>query len=63
MYMAVAKQTNTMAAQAALAVRDLAVEMCAKPWIVELSKKSQKEAVIIFSIFLIQQSSNIHVYT
>ena len=40
--MAVAKQATTIATQAALPVRDLAVEMCTRPWIVELSKNSQR---------------------
>ena len=42
MVMARAKHANTMAVQANRAVRDLAVEMFARPWIVELSRKSQK---------------------
>ena len=37
--MAVAKQAATIATQIALAVLDLAVEICTRPWIVELSKK------------------------
>ena len=47
MQMAVAKQVATIATQAALAVRDLAVEMCTRPWIVELSKNSRRVAVAI----------------
>ena len=38
MLIAMAKQANTMATQTALAVRDLAVEMCESPWTVEVSK-------------------------
>ena len=48
MWMAMAKQATTIATQAALAARDLAVEMCTNPWIVELSKKSRKDAEVIF---------------
>ena len=40
--MAVAKQATTIATQAALPVLDLAVEICTRPWIVELSKNSQR---------------------
>ena len=47
MVMAMAKQATTMAAQANLAFPDLAVEMCARPWIVELSRNSQKIPVTI----------------
>ena len=36
-----AKQATTIATQVALAVLDFAVEMCTRPWIVELSKKSE----------------------
>ena len=39
MLAAVAKQATTITTQATLAVFDLAVEMCTRPWIVELSKK------------------------
>ena len=35
-----AKQATTIATQRAFAVRDVALEMCERPWIVELSKKS-----------------------
>ena len=45
--MAKAKQATTITTQAALAARDLAVEMCTRPWIVELSKNSRKIAVAI----------------
>ena len=48
MYMATAKQATTIATQAALAALDLAVEMCTRPWIVELSKNSRIDAVAIF---------------
>ena len=50
--MAVAKQATTIATQAALPVRDLAVEMCARPWIVELSKKSRRVALAILLCLL-----------
>ena len=48
MQMAMAKQATTMQTQAALKARDLDVEMCTRPWIVELSKKSRKveEAIL-----------------
>ena len=39
MYIAKAKQATTIATQMALAARDLDVEMCTRPWIVELSEK------------------------
>ena len=48
MYMAMAKQATTIATQAALDARDLAVEMWTRPWIVELSKNSRIDAVAIF---------------
>ena len=41
MWMAKAKQATTIATQIAFAVLDLAVEMCTRPWIVELSKKPE----------------------
>ena len=41
MYKAIPKQATTIVTQAILAARDLAVEMCTRPWIVELSKNSQ----------------------
>ena len=47
--MAVAKQATTIAAQANLPIRDLAVEMCARPWIVEPSKNSRIAFVAILS--------------
>ena len=40
MKMAVAKQATTIATQATLAARDFAVEICTRPWIVELPRKS-----------------------
>ena len=40
--MAVAKQATTIDTQATLAVLELAVQMCTRPWIVELSKNLQK---------------------
>ena len=39
--MAKAKQATTIATQIALAVLVLAVEMCTRPWIVELSRNSR----------------------
>ena len=39
MLMALAKQATTMATQTALIVRDLELEICTSPWIVELSRK------------------------
>ena len=44
-WMAIAKQDTTIATQTALAALDLAVEMCTRPWIVELSKNSRIDAV------------------
>ena len=41
---AMAKQATTIANQIALAVLDFAVEMCTRPWIVELSKKLRQMA-------------------
>ena len=46
--MAMAKQATTTANQRALAVRDLDVEMCTRPWIVELSKNSRRIVEVIF---------------
>ena len=40
MLMAMEKQAITMATQTALIARDLELEMCTNPWIVELSKNS-----------------------
>ena len=40
MWMAKAKQATTIATQASFADRDLALEMCTRPWIVEFSKNS-----------------------
>ena len=48
MWMAKAKQATTIATQVALAVLDLAVEMCTRPWIVELSKMSEITFEAIF---------------
>ena len=45
---AMAKQATTMPNQASLDDLDLAVEMCTRPWIVELSKNSRIDAVAIF---------------
>ena len=47
MRMAMPKQATTIATQAALAARDLAVVMCTRPWIVELSKNSQRVAILM----------------
>ena len=44
--MAFAKQATTIATQTALAPRDLAVEICTSPWIVELSKNSRKVVIL-----------------
>ena len=49
MYTAMAKQATTIATQVALAILDLAVEMCTRPWIVEPSKKF----CYLFSILLV----------
>ena len=40
MWMAMAKQATTIATQRAFPVRDVALEMWERPWIVEFSKKS-----------------------
>ena len=45
---AMAKQATTMPNQVSLDDLDLAVEMCTRPWIVELSKNSRIDAVAIF---------------
>ena len=50
MWMAKAKQATTIANQRALAILDLAVEMCTRPWIVELSKNSLKAIDAILDI-------------
>ena len=47
MWMAKAKQATTIATQVAFAALDLAVEMCTRPWIVELSKNFLTEVVVI----------------
>ena len=47
--MAKAKQATTIANQVAFAALDLAVEMCTRPWIVELSRKSLSFAEAIVS--------------
>ena len=52
MWMAMAKQATTIATQIAFAVLDLAVEMCTRPWIVELSKKSR---ITFDTIFVIKE--------
>ena len=58
MLMAMAKQATTIATQTALAARDLAVEMCTRPWIVELSKNSRiaAEAIVMTSVNFCCQS-------
>ena len=48
MWIAEAKQATTIATQAALAALDLAVEMCIRPWIVELSRNSRTDEFAIF---------------
>ena len=53
MWIAMAKQATTIATQVALAALDLAVEMCTRPWIVELSRNSLKDAIFaIMPIYL-----------
>ena len=47
MWIAMAKQATTIVNQRALAARDLAVEMCTRPCIVELSRNLRKVAVAI----------------
>ena len=49
MLMAIAKQATTIATQRTRAARDLAVEMCTRPWIVELSRNSHRVAVAILT--------------
>ena len=58
--MATAKQAITIATQRAFAVLDLAVEMCTRPWIVELLKKSQitSDAVIVSDYVLASLDGN-----
>ena len=48
--MAEEKQTTTIANQAALVTRELLVDMCTSPWIVEFSKNSQRVAVAMFKV-------------
>ena len=52
--MAEEKQTTTIANQAALVTRDLAVDMCTSPWIVEFSKNSQRVAVTMFKAYWVK---------
>ena len=47
-----------MANQAALAIRDVDVEMCARPWIVEPSKNSRIIAVTMIT----QTPENVKMY-
>ena len=47
--MAVAKQATTIATHTALDTFDLAVEICTRPWIVELSRNSLKVAAAILN--------------
>ena len=54
--MAMAKQATTIANQIALAIFDFSLEICTRPWIVELSKKLQMDFEAIF--FLILDSSS-----
>ena len=49
MKMAMEKQIATMITHAIFAVRDLAVEIYTKPWIVELSRKSRTAVDAILS--------------
>ena len=51
MLIATAKQAATMATQAALAVRDWAVEMCESPWTVEVSKNSLRVVDVMIHLF------------
>ena len=55
MVIAMEKQASTIATQAALAVLDLAVEMCTRPWIVELSKNSENafDAILLIQEWLV----------
>ena len=48
MWMAKAKHAITIATQVTFAALDLAVEMCTRPWIVELSRNSLTAVVVIF---------------
>ena len=51
MWMATAKQATTIPNQATLAARDFAVDMCARPWIVELSRNWRRVAGAIITFF------------
>ena len=51
MWMAKAKQATTIATQIAFKVLDVAVEICARPWIVELTKKSRQIVNTFLLIF------------
>ena len=57
MWMAMEKQATTITTHKAFAVFDLAVEMCTRPWIVELSKKSE----ITFKVILLAQWQQVYV--
>ena len=50
--MAMEKAANTTVTQIAFAVLEFAVEMCTKPWIVEVSKNSRNFVKAIFLKFL-----------
>ena len=65
-HIAEAKQATTITTHKALAVQDLAEEICTSPWIVELSKKSRifatsmiKYVLPNFSIHCIVRLSNV----
>ena len=48
MWMAKPKQATTIAIQAIFAVPDFALEICKRPWIVELSRKAEISFAAIF---------------
>ena len=49
MTMATEKETTTTATQANIPARDLAAAICARPWMVELSRNSRKAVLTILS--------------
>ena len=48
MWMAKPKQATTIAIHASFAVPDFALEICKRPWIVELSRKAEITFAAIF---------------
>ena len=48
MWIAKPKQATTIATQAIFAVPDFALEICNRPWIVELSRKAEITFAAIF---------------